>query len=184
MCCYSRDTSDATNLRVASLQDLVGADKYSGDPAKTKIKGFARMKEKQEDKYTHTEFAMPSCAVMCDVVRCLVECTDADDMVDTFNLICDNMKVGTTAPVPSARSACAVFISCVWVLRCCPGQVLRVKNGFAEKEVPFGFRQVRHQCSPRSACGRSTRRARHDSLTSALPPLDPYERVVHDSAYS
>lgn len=121
MCCYSRDTSDATNLRVASLQDLVGADKYSGDPAKTKIKGFARMKEKQEDKYTHTEFAMPSCAVMCDVVRCLVECTDADDMVDTFNLICDNMKVGTTAPVPSARSACAV---CSYLASGCCGAVL------------------------------------------------------------
>ena len=44
-------------------------------------------------RYTHNHYAMPSSAVMCDVVRCLIECEDADDMVATYNKICANMEV-------------------------------------------------------------------------------------------
>ena len=44
-------------------------------------------------RYTHTAFSMPSSAMMCDVVRCLIECKDAQDMVDVFKLVCDKMEV-------------------------------------------------------------------------------------------
>ena len=49
----------------------MGQERYgTGDPAKANIKGFARMKEKQEEKYTAKEYGMPSSGVMCDVVVC------------------------------------------------------------------------------------------------------------------
>jgi hypothetical protein len=94
-----------------ALKELVG-HRYSGDPKKAKIKGYCRMKEKQEEKYTHLEYAMPSCAVMCDIVRCLVECDGPDDLIACFHTICSAMEV------------------------------VRVKNGFSEQDVPFGFRQI------------------------------------------
>lgn len=64
------------------------------------------------EKYTHQEYGMPGSSVMCDVVRCLITCADPDDLKKVFNLICSNF------------------------------QVIRVKNGFAERTVPFGFRQL------------------------------------------
>tara|TARA_B100000795_G_C22790378_1_gene436652 strand:+ start:1211 stop:2323 length:1113 start_codon:yes stop_codon:yes gene_type:complete len=95
------------------IKKLVGGKRYgNGDPTQARIKGFARMKEKQEEKYTSTKYGMPSSGVMCDIVRCLVTCNNPNDLKETFELIVEN------------------FI-CV-----------RVKNGFAEKFVPFGFRQI------------------------------------------
>ena len=63
------------------IKSLVGGSRYGdGNPLEANIKGYSRMKEKQEEKYTHQEYGMPGSSVMCDVVRCLVTCADPDDM--------------------------------------------------------------------------------------------------------
>lgn len=67
----------------------MGQERYgTGDPAKANIKGFARMKEKQEEKYTAKEYGMPSSGVMCDVVRCLIVCEDPEDMKNVSAFVC------------------------------------------------------------------------------------------------
>jgi hypothetical protein len=91
----------------AALGDL-----YEGDPAKVPIKGFPRCKEKQEEKYTPEKFAMPSAAVMGDVVRCLCVCPTPESLRGAMAVVRDKFKV------------------------------TRVKNGFAESEPAYGFRQV------------------------------------------
>lgn len=50
---------------------------------------------------------MPSSAHLLDTVRGLVVCSTVEDMVEAFQIVCENFDV------------------------------LRVKNGFAEKEVPY-----------------------------------------------
>ena len=106
----AREMSEAFHRKV---KEVVGDVRYgTGDPSKANIKGFTRMREKQEEKYTPEKFGMPSCAVMCDIIRCLIVCKDPKDLVETFGLIKDKFDV------------------------------VRVKNGFAEKTVPFGFRQI------------------------------------------
>ena len=36
---------------------------------------------------------MPSCSVMCDVVRCLIECASPEDLEEMFHVICEKMEV-------------------------------------------------------------------------------------------
>lgn len=103
------------------IKNLVGESRYgTKDPSKASVKCFARMKEKQEEKYTSKNFGSCSASVMSDVVRCLVTCKDPNDLKDVFDLIIQNFNV------------------------------IRVKNGFAERAVPFGFRQILmnviHEC--------------------------------------
>ena len=57
------------------------------------------------EKYSHLDKRMPSSAHLLDVVRGLVSCATADDMVEAFRVVCANFEV------------------------------LRVKNGFAELQV-------------------------------------------------
>jgi hypothetical protein len=85
---------------------------YEGSPSKVPIKGFPRCKEKQEEKYTHTAFDMPSSAVMCDCVRCLIVCPTEDNLREAFQIVCDKFEV------------------------------VRVKNGFADPNPAYGFRQI------------------------------------------
>eukprot|EP00750_Incisomonas_marina_P009414 INCI15994.2.p1 GENE.INCI15994.2~~INCI15994.2.p1 ORF type:complete len:385 (+),score=90.23 INCI15994.2:153-1307(+) len=80
--------------------------------AEAPVKGFLRCVEKVKEKYSHMDKKMPSSAHLLDTVRGLVVCSTVEDMVEAFQIVCDNFDV------------------------------LRVKNGFAEKEVPYGFRQI------------------------------------------
>jgi len=76
------------------------------------IKGFLRCSEKVREKYSPLDLPMPSGAHLLDVVRGIVRCSTVKEMEDTFRAVCANFDV------------------------------LRVKNGFAEPEVEYGFRQI------------------------------------------
>eukprot|EP01062_Namystynia_karyoxenos_P005910 TRINITY_DN1204_c0_g1_i2.p1 TRINITY_DN1204_c0_g1~~TRINITY_DN1204_c0_g1_i2.p1 ORF type:complete len:603 (+),score=190.83 TRINITY_DN1204_c0_g1_i2:80-1810(+) len=93
------------------VHELLG-EYYEGDPERAKIKAFRRCTEKQREDYSHRDHVMPSGAHMVDMVRCLLACPTAEDVVKVFDIISKHFTV------------------------------LRVKNSFALEQAEFGFRQI------------------------------------------